>query len=80
MNSDAEQIASEAAPAGQSKLQWRILIGFVAGLVAGLLAYTFARDASWIEGVVDGQDGRELRLAERAAGDVWSGGRPAVPR
>jgi DAACS family dicarboxylate/amino acid:cation (Na+ or H+) symporter len=33
-------------------LQWRILIGFVAGLAAGLLAYTFARDAAWIEWVV----------------------------
>ena len=52
MSSDAEQIAKQAASAGQSKLQWRILIGFVAGLVAGLLAYTFARDAAWVDGVV----------------------------
>lgn len=37
---------------GHSRLQWRILIGFVAGLVAGLLAYTFARDAAWIETIV----------------------------
>lgn len=34
------------------KLQWRILIGFVLGLVGGLLAYTFARDAAWVETVV----------------------------
>ncbi|MEO5707072.1 MAG: dicarboxylate/amino acid:cation symporter [Alteraurantiacibacter sp.] len=40
------------APAHNSRLQWRILIGFVAGLVAGLLAYTFARDADWIATVV----------------------------
>lgn len=52
MSSDAEQIAKQAASAGQSKLQWRILIGFVAGLAAGLLAYTFARDAAWVDGVV----------------------------
>lgn len=35
-----------------SRLQWRILIGFIAGLVAGLLAYTFARDAEWVASVV----------------------------
>ena len=35
-----------------SGLQWRILIGFAAGLIAGLLAYTFARDAEWIATVV----------------------------
>jgi DAACS family dicarboxylate/amino acid:cation (Na+ or H+) symporter len=53
MNSQAEPIATPMEPAGQSKLQWRILIGFVAGLVAGLLAYTFARDAAWVGSVVD---------------------------
>jgi DAACS family dicarboxylate/amino acid:cation (Na+ or H+) symporter len=53
MDSDAQQVAREAAPGSESKLQWRILIGFVAGLVAGLLAFTFARDAAWVEGVVD---------------------------
>ena len=52
MSTDAEQIAREAAPIGHGKLQWRILIGFVAGLVAGLLAYTFARDAAWIDTTV----------------------------
>ena len=52
MSTDAEQIAKEAAPIGHGKLQWRILIGFVAGLVAGLLAYTFARDAAWIDTLV----------------------------
>ena len=52
MSTDAEQIAKEAAPIGHGKLQWRILIGFVAGLVAGLLAYTFARDAAWIDTTV----------------------------
>jgi DAACS family dicarboxylate/amino acid:cation (Na+ or H+) symporter len=53
MNSQADPIATPMEPAGQSKLQWRILIGFVAGLVAGLLAYTFARDAAWVGSVVD---------------------------
>ena len=52
MSTDAEQIAREAAPVGHGKLQWRILIGFVAGLVAGLLAYSFARDAAGIGWVV----------------------------
>jgi DAACS family dicarboxylate/amino acid:cation (Na+ or H+) symporter len=52
MSTDAEQIAEGAAPAGHGKLQWRILIGFVGGLVAGLLAYTFARDAAWVDAVV----------------------------
>ena len=44
---DATEMAREAAPIGHGKLQWRILIGFVAGLVAGLATYTFASDAAW---------------------------------
>ncbi|HEY6814827.1 MAG TPA: dicarboxylate/amino acid:cation symporter [Croceibacterium sp.] len=52
MSTDAAEIAREAAPARHGKLQWRILLGFVLGLVAGLLAYTFARDAAWVETVV----------------------------
>jgi len=52
MSFNAEQIAEGAAPPAHGKLQWRILIGFVAGLVAGLLAYTFARDAMWVGAVV----------------------------
>ena len=52
MTSDARAIAAEAAPIGHGKLQWRILIGFVAGLVAGLLVYTFFRDAQWVEMIV----------------------------
>ena len=49
---DASEIAEKAAPVGQGRLQWRMLIGFVAGLGAGLLVYTFARDAAWLEAVV----------------------------
>jgi DAACS family dicarboxylate/amino acid:cation (Na+ or H+) symporter len=49
---DAADMAREAAGTGHNGLQWRILIGFVAGLVAGLLAYTFAADAAWLETVV----------------------------
>jgi len=50
MTTDAADIAGEAAPipARHNKLQWRILAGFVLGLAAGLLAYTFARDADWV--------------------------------
>ena len=49
---DAAEIARGAAPAGHGKLQWRILIGFLAGLIAGLAAYTFAADAAWVDTVV----------------------------
>jgi DAACS family dicarboxylate/amino acid:cation (Na+ or H+) symporter len=49
---DAREIADEAAPIGHGKLQWRILMGFVLGLGAGLLVYTFARDAEWVATVV----------------------------
>ena len=52
MSTDASEIAREAAPIGHGRLQWRILIGFILGLVAGLLTYTFARDAAWVETVV----------------------------
>jgi Na+/H+-dicarboxylate symporter len=52
MSTDARAIADEGVPSGQNRLQWRILLGFAAGLVAGLLAYTFARDAAWVETVV----------------------------
>lgn len=31
------------------ELQWQMLIGFLIGLVAGLIAYTTSRDAAWVE-------------------------------
>jgi Na+/H+-dicarboxylate symporter len=45
---------AEAAPTSpaHSKLQWRILIGFVAGLACGLAVYAGARDAAWVDTVV----------------------------
>lgn len=49
---DAAEMAQGAAHVGNGKLQWRILVGFIAGLVAGLLVYTFARDAAWVEAIV----------------------------
>jgi DAACS family dicarboxylate/amino acid:cation (Na+ or H+) symporter len=52
MSTDAAEMAREATPAQHGKLQLRILIGFVAGVVGGLLAYTFARDAEWVGWVV----------------------------
>jgi DAACS family dicarboxylate/amino acid:cation (Na+ or H+) symporter len=52
MSTDASEIAQGAAPIGHGKLQWRILIGFIAGLVSGLLVYTFARDAEWVSTIV----------------------------
>jgi DAACS family dicarboxylate/amino acid:cation (Na+ or H+) symporter len=32
-------------------LQWQMLVGFVVGLVAGLIVYTLQRDAAWVEAV-----------------------------
>lgn len=52
MSTEAGEMAKEAAPAEHNGLQWRMLIGFLAGLGAGLLAYTFARDAAWVETIV----------------------------
>ena len=43
-----DTIHEEAPQAGHGKLQWRIAMGFLAGLVAGLLTYGFARDAAWV--------------------------------
>ncbi|MDP3676220.1 MAG: dicarboxylate/amino acid:cation symporter [Novosphingobium sp.] len=49
---DAAAIAATAAPHGNGRLQWRIFLGFVLGLVGGLAAYAFARDAVWVDTVV----------------------------
>ena len=49
---DAAAIAASSAPHGNGRLQWRIFIGFVLGLVGGLAAYAFARDAAWVDTVV----------------------------
>jgi Na+/H+-dicarboxylate symporters len=51
--SHAEGGATEAREEADHKgLQWRILIGFIAGLVLGLLAYTFAGDAPWVQSLI----------------------------
>ncbi|NTZ42112.1 dicarboxylate/amino acid:cation symporter [Altererythrobacter sp. SALINAS58] len=34
------------------RLQWQILGGFVGGLSAGLLAYTFAADSNWLTAII----------------------------
>ncbi|HTN15533.1 MAG TPA: dicarboxylate/amino acid:cation symporter [Sphingomonadaceae bacterium] len=49
---DAAEMAQEAAPIGHGKLQMRILIGFILGLVAGLAVHSFAADAGWVDTVV----------------------------
>ena len=41
-------MTSDAAAKGLS-LQWKMLIGFVAGLVLGLIAYSTQRDAAWVD-------------------------------
>lgn len=51
MSQTTEHRAAEPEK-GHSRLQWRILIGFVAGLTLGLLTYTFARDAQWVAGLI----------------------------
>ncbi|RVQ67005.1 dicarboxylate/amino acid:cation symporter [Croceicoccus ponticola] len=50
-------VAVSVTPAADSsahhrRLQWQILIGFIVGLVAGLVAYTFAPGAPWVDFVV----------------------------
>ncbi|MFV0643233.1 MAG: dicarboxylate/amino acid:cation symporter, partial [Sphingomonadaceae bacterium] len=49
---DAAEIAAEGTPVNHGKLQMRILIGFIAGLVAGLAVYSFARDAVWVSTII----------------------------
>lgn len=49
---DAAEMAQEAAPAGHGKLQLRILIGFILGLVGGLAVHSLAADAAWVDTVV----------------------------
>lgn len=49
---DASEMAAGAAGSGHGKLQWRILIGFLAGMIAGLVAFSFAPGAAWIEWLV----------------------------
>ena len=52
MSDTAAAIAEEAASPGHGKLQIRILIGFVAGLVAGLIVYATQPGAEWVDNLV----------------------------
>ena len=49
---DAAAIAANATPHGSGRLQWRILFGFVLGLVGGLIVYATQADAAWVDTVV----------------------------
>ena len=40
---------AESAKKRGLELQWQMLIGFLIGLIAGLIAYTTQRDAAWVE-------------------------------
>ena len=40
------------APANHSRLQWRILAGFLLGLIGGLAVYAAAPDAAWVDTIV----------------------------
>jgi Na+/H+-dicarboxylate symporter len=48
----AGEIAAGAASTGHGRLQWRILIGFLAGTIAGLAVYSLMPGAAWVETVV----------------------------
>ena len=49
----APAMASEpTGGSGHSRLQWRILIGFVLGLVTGLTVYMTQPDAAWVKSVI----------------------------
>jgi Na+/H+-dicarboxylate symporter len=52
MTGDAATSSPGEPGANYGRLQMRILIGFVLGLVGGILVYTFARDAAWIDPLV----------------------------
>jgi DAACS family dicarboxylate/amino acid:cation (Na+ or H+) symporter len=47
-----DSTAPAPAGPGHARLQWRILIGFVAGLVAGLAVYVTQQDAAWVKVVI----------------------------
>src|SRR5215207_7757999 len=53
---DAAAIAEHSAPAGTAPghggLQWQIFVGFVLGLLAGLIVYATQPDAAWVGTVV----------------------------
>ena len=49
---DTAANSEETASPGHGKLQWRILIGFVAGLVAGLIVYATQPGAEWVDNLV----------------------------
>jgi Na+/H+-dicarboxylate symporter len=48
----ADQAGRQQERAGHSRLQLRILIGFVLGLASGLIVYATQPDAAWVAGVV----------------------------
>lgn len=52
MTSEAKEIAAESVQTGYGKLQLRIAIGFALGLAAGLIVYSSAADAAWVESLV----------------------------
>jgi Na+/H+-dicarboxylate symporter len=50
-----ETVAALSHPSGtpdHSRLQWQILVGFLAGLIGGLAIYSAAPDAVWVQGVI----------------------------
>lgn len=44
--------SAAGSPLGHSRLQWRILAGFLLGLIAGLTVYATQRDAGWVQDTI----------------------------
>ncbi len=40
---------AEAVKSRSLSLQWQMLVGFMVGLILGLIAYSTSRDAAWVE-------------------------------
>ena len=45
-------VEAPSAPSSQSRLQWQILIGFLAGLGLGLIVYATSPDAEWVKAFI----------------------------
>ena len=49
---DAADAATAEAPTNHGVSQWRLLIGFLAGLILGLVVYSLAPGAPWVDTIV----------------------------
>lgn len=49
---EAPALAGTGSGPGHARLQWRILAGFLLGLLAGLAVYATQRDAGWVQDTI----------------------------